>query len=149
VKGFDEVLHTRAAASNPEPDLRIYGAHSEFSGLVGRPAASVQQSSAPALVGGIAYPEHYAAVDPGATQKIWTYLSGRIPSGGDRTVAVAVNGVIGGIARTYDEDIFGGSAYFAVLPPRLFDTGPNQIDVYAVSGSPGAPVLRPVKAAGG
>jgi hypothetical protein len=148
VKGFDEVLHARAAAPNPDPALRVYGARSGFSGLVGRQAASVEQSPEPPLVGGIAYPERYRAVDPGAVEQTWTYLNGRLPSRGEKTLAVAVNGVIGGIARTYDDDIFGGSTFFTVLPPRLFHAGANQVDFYAVGGTPAAPVLRAVKAQG-
>ncbi len=144
VKGFQHVLQTRAAASNPDPTLRIYGANSEFSDLVGREATSVQQSTAPPLAGGIPYPGRYAAVDPGAAEQSWTYLNGHLTSRDDRTLAISVNGVIGGIARTYDDPLWGGATFFVVLPPRLFHAGANQVDIFAVSGTPGAPVLRPV-----
>jgi hypothetical protein len=51
---------------------------------------------------------------------------------GDEVLAVAVNGTIGAMTRSYLEE---GDAFFqAMLPPELFVDGENEIGVYLVTG---------------
>jgi hypothetical protein len=49
----------------------------------------------------------------------------------DEVLAVAVNGVVGAVTRTYADD--GSIAFLAMVPPALFRDGENTIDVLEVT----------------
>lgn len=70
-------------------------------------------------------------VDPDAPS-VPAYLSGHLDgTGPGETVAVALNGRIGGVATTFGWD--GHDRFFAVmLPPEFLVAGRNEIDVYLV-----------------
>ncbi len=61
----------------------------------------------------------------------------------DATIAVAVNGTIGGVSPTFAE---GGlpHVYAAIAPDFLFRNGANDIAFYTVTGPESAPVLHPM-----
>jgi hypothetical protein len=73
-----------------------------------------------------------AAVDP-ATGFVPTYLEGRVHGGKPgRRVALAVNGTIAAVTRTYRQH--GTVRFAAFVPERALRTGENTVEVYLVAG---------------
>jgi len=56
-------------------------------------------------------------------------------------VAIAVNGLIRAVARSYLSDN-GFPTVSAIVPEAAFRNGPNQIEIYAIEGDGGRPQLR-------
>ena len=73
-------------------------------------------------------------VDPNSDDVPWTTAAGTVTGRPSRTVAIAVNGRIGGLALTT-----AGGRYYAMLAPTLFRAGKNEVTAYLVSGSPRSP----------
>jgi hypothetical protein len=108
--------------------------------LVGRPLASVPAGAS--LPAAVRYdrPEELEAWTPAAR---WSpsHVSGAIdglPAG--RDLAVAVNGSIRAVARTYD--FLGRIRFSAMVPEAAFRAGYNDVSVLAVEGTGGGIRLR-------
>ena len=87
-------------------------------------------------VGTITSPGSFEHVDPTARVVPWTRVDGTITGPGvavRRTVAIAVNGRIAGLAIV-DEH----SQYHGLLAPDLFASGHNDVVAYLVVGRPRA-----------
>ena len=92
----------------------------------------------------IARPERFANVDPGSgivPSIIWGDIgNGEIKSGA--TVAVAIDGTIGGIGQAYvnqgDETI----DYASLINDQVLKPGANHPELFLVEGTKAAPVLR-------
>ena len=73
-------------------------------------------------------------------------VSGRIDAGsGPRSqldLAVAVNGVIEAVTRSYEGP---GSSFTAMVPGTVFKTGPNQVEVFVISESKDGPSLASIR----
>jgi len=54
---------------------------------------------------------------------------------GDEVLAVAVNGVVGAVTRSYEDD--DAVAFLAMVPPELFHDGENAIEVFEVTEAGG------------
>lgn len=144
VKGFAQVLASRAAEPGPVQDLRVYEGFSKYGSLVGRPAAPLVTPGSP-LHGSIGLPELWQNVDVNSAYAPWTYLSGRVDTPGTREIAVTVNGTIASLTKSFNDTFFGNAAYAALLPPSLFRPGANNIQMYTVTGDPASPHLQLIK----
>jgi hypothetical protein len=74
----------------------------------------------------------------------WTTASGLINVKPDVPIAIAVNGVIGGLGGSFEPPGALPALWSAALPPGFFHAGANRIDLYVISGSVARPVLVPV-----
>jgi Sulfatase len=113
--------------------------------LVGRDAADLATAARSQLGVTLTDPGAYDDVDPdGPFLPIW--VTGQV-SGADRAshdVAIAVNGTIRAVTNTFqlanrDDDLVA-----ALVPPSSLRPGRNTIEVYEVTGTPGALRLSPV-----
>ena len=134
----------RAAAI---PELRIYrmGPYGRLVGQAVEPLATNSRDAAGrhALVAGRLRQRRSG----GTRVNEWTRVNGKITGPGvtvRRTVAIAVNGRIAGLAIV-DEL----SQYHALLAPTLFASGHNDVAAYLVTGRPSAPRLVAVQLATG
>lgn len=86
----------------------------------------------------------YQAVDRGSGE-VPAYVSGtvRTTSSGTSTVAVAVNGTIGGWSHLHAGTV-GSPDWYTMVPEWFLVDGANLIELYAVSGPPDDPVLEPI-----
>lgn len=78
-------------------------------------------------------PDHYEAVDI-RSGVVPAFVSGQvIEAAGDApgAVAIAVNGVIGGVSETFAEGD-QPMKFAAMVPPSLFVDGPNEVAVYEI-----------------
>jgi len=111
--------------------------------LLGKPVDSLptQEGSAEAKLD---YPSLFRNVRPRlelVPTSITGGLSGRGATPG-RDVAVAVNGVIQAVGRSF---VLGGKVWFSVLVPESsLHAGANSIAVFFVTGPAGRPVLEPL-----
>jgi hypothetical protein len=78
-------------------------------------------------------PRWYTDVDPEG-EEIPVRITGRLvgASEGEVVLGVAVNGIIGAVTRSYTEE--GKVAFQALVSPKLFISGRNQISLVWVSG---------------
>jgi hypothetical protein len=144
--GFARVRRARAAPPGGDPRLRIYRI-GPFGRLVGQAVAPLRRNPRTPPVGTITSPGDFDTVDPAARVNEWTRVDGTISGPGvavRRTVAIAVNGRIAGLALV-DEH----SQYHALLAPTLFERGHNDVAAYLVAGRPRAPFVFPVQLATG
>ena len=119
-----------------------FGAHSELIGSeVPKPAADV-----PAFE--LADRELYEDVDTGAFA-LPALVRGEIEGGvgPDEPIAVAVNGRVAAIGRTYE--IAGMTLVSVIVPPSAFRDGPNEVDVARIVVGGGGPVRLETLAAAG
>jgi hypothetical protein len=136
---FAEVLQRRAAAEKRAGLLPPRGG--PHGALVGVPVAELE-SGPPA-------PPRASLDDPGALDEVDVtaptlpvYVAGHLDTDEPHTVAVAVNGVVGGVFTTTDWD--GGQRFWTVVPPDLLVDGRNEVDVHLVEGEPGSERLSPM-----
>jgi len=61
-------------------------------------------------------------------------------------LAIAVDGTIQAITRTYTD--LGETHFNAMVPERALQNGPNDVRVYAITGSPSSPVLEELPSEG-
>lgn len=61
----------------------------------------------------------------------------------DADLAIVVNGVVGATGRVTDADDLGWRLR-VVLPSEVLSNDGNEVEVFAIRGEPGAPVLHPV-----
>jgi Sulfatase len=145
--GFAETLAGRASDATGPPDLRLYKI-GPYGDLVGRPAAPLVSTTTPTVTGTLEHPSEFDDVHPTAASIPWTFVQGTLntPKTGVPLV-VAVNGVIAGVAESEQTNAFAATAEFwSTLPPQMFRRGGNQVVVYQVTGTPGAPHLVEVAA---
>jgi hypothetical protein len=129
------VLRARAAPPGGDPDLRIYRI-APYGRLVGRSVGPLVLNPPRHPIGTLTSPGDFEHVDPTAKVVPWTRVDGTITGPGvavRRTVAVAVNGRIAGLAIV-DEH----SEYHGLLAPQLFASGRNDVVAYLVVRTPRA-----------
>jgi hypothetical protein len=100
--------------------------------LIGRIVSASRPARSPAARARLDRPGDYAGVDP-ASAYAPSHVTGsvdRLPAG--RDLAVAVNGRVEAVARTYE---FAGRTRFSfMVPESAFREGANRVDVYEVRG---------------
>jgi hypothetical protein len=125
-------------ADGPERIYRV-GPNQE---LVGREAASLGTPGVSSAKVALTDPGAYDDVDPdGPALPIW--VTGEV-SGGDggrRDVAIAVNGVVRAVSNTFALATGGSELVAALVPPSSLRDGENTVEVFEVTGPPGAPAL--------
>jgi hypothetical protein len=144
-KGFASVLAGRAWDASGDPRLRLYriGKYGSLVGQRAAPLAVARQGPS----GSLEHPEFLKNVRVGSKQVPWLYVSGRIatPKAGE-AIAVAVNGVVAGLAETDAEPgVTESTRFWGLLAPEAFHDGTNSVDLYLVDGPAGAPRLTPVR----
>ena len=85
-------------------------------------------------------------IDPDAKDIPWAFVRGEIegaPVGA--TLAIAVNGVVAGIAPTFRPGLTKPTEFWSTLDPARFRPGRNDIDVFLIGGPPAAPTLTAVR----
>jgi hypothetical protein len=140
--GFTQVLKGRATDATGDPALRLYR-FGPYGGLVATRAARWTGPSA-GIEGTIGSIERYRDVDLTAAHIPWVDVYGTVKLPPNRTVAIVVNGVVAGVSDTYGSPGDAQTQFWDVLPPQLFRTGRNDLSLFAVDGSPVAPVLHEI-----
>src|ERR671934_880938 len=115
------------------------------SNLIGRRASSLTgPSSIPGKTASLMDRSLYGDIDPRGSfvpSLVRCRLSG-VPTGS--SIAVAVNGRIAAVTRSYD-GFTGGEQAIALVPPPDFRRGANAVEVYLVgAGQNGRPTLTPL-----
>jgi hypothetical protein len=131
---FDDYLDHRAAVVAEKIALFGSGAWRELyrfgslSELIGRPAPSGSDAEFT-----LADSDLYEDVDP-QSLAIPALVRGEIGGdvGADEPIAVAVNGTVAAVGRTYE--IAGGTYVSVIVPPSSFRPGENEIRVIRLSG---------------
>jgi len=110
--------------------------------LVGRRVGSLDVAGASDLDVALTDPGGYDDVDlDGPVLPVW--VTGRVAGGdGERDVAIAVNGVVRAVSNTFELANGGGDLIAALIPPSSLRDGANTVEVYEVSGAPGALTLQ-------
>ena len=158
-RGFAEVLRSGLPGEGDESDLRLYRLP-PYGGLVGRRTDELEEAAegegAPRLRGRLERPAGYREVDLDSGM-LPAYVSGVVqhPGQGRATVAVSVNGVVGGWSRAYFPGYFPNEIqqepgvhlrrFWAMVPPSLFREGENDIELHFVEGEPGSERLTPIR----
>jgi hypothetical protein len=117
-----EVVAEKAAlfGSGPWRDVYRFGPHAD---LIGRPAPSGSDADFT-----LADADLYEDVDPDSLA-LPALVRGEVggDAGADEPIAVAVNGTIAAVGRTYE--IAGGTYVSVIVPPSSFRRGANEIRV--------------------
>jgi Sulfatase len=122
-------------ADGPERIYRV-GPNQE---LVGREVASLGATGESSAKVALTDPGAYADVDPDGPA-LPTWVTGEV-SGGDgdrRDVAIAVNGVVRAVSNSFQLANGDAELVAALVPPSSLRKGENTVEVFEVSGSPGA-----------
>jgi Sulfatase len=110
-------------------------------GLVGRSAAALPAESAGEGSARFDDPSRLRAVRPGAAYVPAALLRGAISGATPgEALAVAVNGTIAAVGRSFDED--GETRFSIVVPPRYFRAGANRVVLYRVLSTGAGPRLE-------
>lgn len=144
-KGFAAVMAGRAWDASGDPRLRLYRM-GRYGALVGQRAAPLAAAGA-GPSGSLDHPELLKNVRVGSKLVPWVYVSGRIatPTAG-QAIAVAVNGVVAGLAETDAEPgVTESTRFWGLLAPEAFLDGTNTVALYLVDGPATAPRLTPVR----
>jgi hypothetical protein len=146
--GYAQVLRGRSTQSDGPDELRPYqrGRYGELVGMRADDLIDAGSSSRQRAV--LDRPERYDDVDPDA-DVIPAYVSGTIEVDGRTTVAVAVNGTVGGtftIEAVPDDG--SASRFWTLVPPELLRPGANLVELYVVHGGPATPRLAPLTSFG-
>jgi hypothetical protein len=130
---------------------RFYGV-GPYRDLIGKDAAALVTGDADAaLEVAVENRDSLRGVQRGAG--LWpSYLIGMITENGDAPrepidLAVAVNGTIAGMTRSYTEEE-GGKRWAAFLAPSTFVAGDNRVEVFAIVGERGSAHLERLRDAG-
>ena len=139
--GFAKVLRSRAAPPTGDPALRLYriGLYGQ---LVGTSTARYARESQPQLRGTLSTPGGWNNVDPKSDSVPWTVAAGTVTGVTSRSVAIAVNGTVAGLAV-----VTAGGQYYAMLAPQFFTTGKNDVTPYLVTGLRSSPRLTAISTA--
>jgi hypothetical protein len=147
-------FHDFAAAGpdlNPalERKLELFGGpenvyripRTRFMALIGQPLGQlrIEQGGGRVAVESLSSFEN---VDPGADAvpfDIAGRLAQRTAADGTTAVAVAVNGIVRAVTRTWSDT---PRRWIATLPPDAWRKGRNQVEIYVVEGEESSPVLR-------
>jgi hypothetical protein len=138
--GFDEVLVARNPALGSDDDPFALYRLGELGDLVGRPVDDLE-------VGADADFDLHSESTATFTvargdRSLPAYVEGLWPGGAEGWLAFAIDGTLASVGNSYAQGEF--STAWALLPESLLTPGDHTLDVYAVSGSPAAPVLHPV-----
>ncbi len=141
--GFQDVLKHQTVAPGGEKSLRVYRV-GPYGGLVGRSVSElpVGPVTRPTLanVGGV---PKYDFIDPDAYIAPWTYLEAIISNLDEDTwIAVGLNGKIASVGQALPFQGKPTGILTTIVAQQFAVKGPNQIKLYAISGSPDAPQLR-------
>jgi hypothetical protein len=153
--GYRDVLGSGPGVAPGDDELRLYR-HGDFGDLVGRRVDEVEVGEPVERDVVLREADDFRDVDPDAEQ-VPAYLSGEIRGEEPLVVAVALNGIVGGWARTTPDGIDFEEAeqpadarsrqqFNVVLPPSLLRSGDNDLTAYLVEGSPGGATLVPLQA---
>ena len=116
-----------------------------FSGLVGRPLGELRVAAEPAGRVQVFHAWSYRDVDPRA-ERVPFDVVGRLlepPSLEEpRYIAVAVNGTVGAVTRTWTAD---PGTWLATPPLNAWRKGQNALELFAIEGPDTNPVLRPLQ----
>ncbi len=143
-KGFATVMGRRAWPATGDARLRLYRI-GKYGGLVGLAAEPLAAREGPS--GSLDHPELFENIRVGAKHVPWLYIDGRIAAAkAGVAIAIAVNGVVAGLAETDAEPGTTQSARFwGMVAPEAFVDGPNRVELYVVDGPADAPRLTPVR----
>jgi arylsulfatase A-like enzyme len=142
--GFAAVLRRAASTSDADPALRLYQL-GPFGALVGRRVEPLVDRDATPSAGHVSDRRAFGRVDRDAKNISWALVHGDVRAGPDQAVAVAVNGVVAGMATTAPVPGSDRRVYWATLAPQLFRDGRNDVRLYVVTGTPADPELTPVR----
>jgi hypothetical protein len=135
------VLFGSGGGRDPEALYRI-GPHGE---LVGRRAATLRRVAGPATAR-IHQAAELRRVNP-SSSFVPGEITGAIPNGrggGDRPIAVVVNGTIAATGRTFSLAGSKVENFEAIVPERTFRRGANKVHVFEIVGRGGMVALRPL-----
>jgi hypothetical protein len=133
--GFRKVLGARAGTGGPDDGLELWRA-GPYGALVGARADALVQAGASVTATFDDDPD-FEHVDPGARKIPWADLRGSVGLADERRpVAVVVNGVVASVTETSGRIDDTHTAFAAVLPPKLFRRGANDVRLYVVDGPP-------------
>ena len=145
--GYAEVLRSRAALPGGDPGLRIYR-RGEYGELIGKPVAPFVAEAPGGPTNFYIWPDAlmFEAINVSQPKIPWTYTSDYIEGQKEHeiTVAIGVNGVIGGFATSLVVDDKDHGYYWMSLPPSLFRNGKNIMTAYAVTGPASSPSFDPI-----
>ena len=82
----------------------------------------------------------FRSVDTRAPYAPWTQVTGGLDGKQQVPIAVSINGVVAGIART-KPSILGTPSFKVITDPAYFADGINYVQVYVIEGTPDAPRL--------
>jgi hypothetical protein len=138
--GFDQVLEARNPAFGSREDPFALHRMGEFGDLLGQDVDDLE-------VGDQADIELHTESTPTVTvahgdRVLPAYVEGIWPGAPAGWLVFAVDGTLAGVGNSYQQGEF--STAWAMLPEAVFPPGEHTIDVYAVTGTPAAPVLHPV-----
>jgi hypothetical protein len=143
VKRRDEevgAMRFRAGPATGWAGVYAMGADSD---LFGRAVAELSSGPASGMRVALDHAHAYESVDPAGVE-VPSFVEGTIsgaPAPRQR-IAVAVNGVVRGVASTYDSD--GERRFGAIVPAAAFRRGRNEVAVFAVTGAGESRRLRPL-----
>ncbi len=169
--GFSALLERPPVGSAPRDDFQLFR-FGRWGHLVGRPAADLVVASAAGpgadpdaggsaggtggygRAGGVGSDGGVVLTDnddePVAADHfdmslgddvVPVYIQGTIDAPLPADVAVTVNGVIAGWCEVFSEG--DDQRFFVLAPQQLLGPGPNEIEVFTVTGEPAAPRLTP------
>jgi hypothetical protein len=145
--GFAKVLTSRAAGPGASDDLRIF-AVGRYGDLVGRAAPPLVAAPDP-HVAQLDDPTRYLGVDVSDPKIPFVSVHGSLDLPVGRTVAVVVNGTIAGLGTSEPAPESELHQFRAVLAPQLFHDGDNDVQAYAVDGTPADPHLHLMRSGSG
>ena len=90
-------------------------------------------------------PLRYLLVNQAAAKTPFVAIHGAIGLPAGTHLAVVVNGVVAGFSTSYLAPGSDHTEFWGTLVPRMFRTGRNLVQVYAVDGPPAAPRLHLVR----
>ncbi len=143
--GFASALAGRASTATGAADLRLYRI-GPFGSLIGQPAKPLVSSAQARPVGTLDHSGTWDDVDPRSPSIPWAFVQGRMSAPNGSQLAITVNGVVAGMARTYLAKAGAKQTIFwSSLPPQMFRRGHNTIGVDLITGTPADPHLVPVR----
>ena len=146
-EGYAEVLRSSAARPGGDPGFRIYR-RGQYGDLIGKPVAPFLAEVPGGPTNFYIWPDvfMFEAINVNQPKIPWTYTSDYIEGQKEHeiTVAIGVNGVIGGFATSLVVDDKDHGYYWMSLPPSLFRNGKNIMTAYAVTGPASSPSFDPI-----
>ena len=141
--GFRRLLEEPPPGRGARRDLRFYR-FGEWGGLVGRHVDDLTVEGGADTSGTLDRARAYQTVDR-ERGEVPAYVSGTVRTDDSEisTVAVAVNGTIGGWSHLHAGTV-GSPDWYTMVPEWFLVDGTNLVELYAVSGTPDDPVLQPI-----